>query len=379
MIEAMNAILAIGAFVWAVIAQAAPAPTPTPTPTPAPPVTWGGDFLISSFHTNGVNATGTLDTPIGVDKPDRTDFSALMVNVAATSGKFKATASAGEYNLISAGFAINPSTQRGANTELFGALPFVALQYAFSNQWSVAAGKFAALLGQESPMTWQNVNVQRGLAWSMEPTISRGVHVAYSQGPWSATLEYNDAYYSGNKRAAEGIVGYAPTSGSNFQFAWIVPSADAPANPTVTVGNKTEYDFMYAGQVGKLQLLPYLLWVHSPSSTALGYPRSESAFAGVLMGTYAFNSDFSVAARFESASNSSGMTDTSPNADLVGYGPGSGADSITITPTYHRGWAFARLEYSHVGVRNAAPGLAFGTTGNLRSQDRFGVEFGGMH
>jgi hypothetical protein len=248
-----------------------------------------------------------------------------------------------------------------------------------NDRWSIAAGKFAALLGQESPMTFQNISVQRGLAWSMEPVISRGAHVSYSQGAWSGTLEYNDAYYSGNNRALEGIVGYAPSSSTNVQFAWIVPNANAGPNPTVAIGNKAEYDLMYTRQIGKLQLLPYLLWVQSPSSASLGYPRGESAFAGVLMGTYTFNSDFSVSARVEDASDGSTTADTSANADLVGYGPGSGATTFTITPTYHRDWAFVRLEYSHVGVRNAAPSIAFGPTGTQPSQDRFGIEFGGAH
>ncbi len=362
-------------------ATAAPAasPAPTPTATPTPSASLGYIALLGSFHTNGVNATGALDQAGGVDLASRTDFNDLFLNASAGTGKLRASALIGEYSIPTLGFALNPALQSGANTRLFGVVPIGSLQYSFNDRWSAAAGKFGALLGQESPMTFQNVNIQRGLAWALEPTISRGMHVSYAQGPWSGTLEYNDAYYSGHDRAWEALVGYAPTSNTNIQFAAIVPSANAGPNPTVTIGNKTEYDLFPTRTIGKLQLMPYVLWVRSPASGALGYPRDESAFAAVLMGAYSFNSDVSVAARWEQVNNHSATTDASPNADLVGFGPGSGGTTFTVTPTYHHGVTLVRLEYSHMTVQNATPGLAFGSAGTDTTQNRIGLEVGVQH
>ena len=235
----------------------------------------GGDFTVIGFHSNGVNATGALDTTSGVDLSDRADLDNFVLSLGFNSGKLHATATTGLYSFPTVGFAINPDTQYGTNTRLYSELPVASLQYAFNSHFSLAAGKFAALLGQESPFTFQNVNIQRGIGWAMEPTIGRGAQASYTDGPWTLTAQENDGYYGGSSRAFEGLIGWAPSSNTSLQFAAIVPGANAPPNPTASVGNKTEYDLMYTRTIGKLQLLPYLLLVTSPSSTPLGYASTD--------------------------------------------------------------------------------------------------------
>jgi hypothetical protein len=121
---------------------------------------------------------------------------------------------------------------------------------------------------------------------------------------------------------------------------------------TASVANKREFDFMLTQQFGKLQLEPYVLYIVSPPSAALGYVKSESALGGVVLANYAFNSVYSVGGRFESFGNGSTTGDTSLNADLVGYGAGSRATTWTITPEYRPGLFFARAEYSLVNPIN---------------------------
>jgi hypothetical protein len=58
------------------------------------------------------------------------------------------------------------------------------------------------------------------------------------------------------------------------------------------------------------------------------------------------------------------------------YGPGSAAWSFSVTPTYQHKRFFARTEFSYVGTRKTAPGLAFGSDGNKRSQVRGLLEVG---
>ncbi len=68
------------------------------------------------------------------------------------------------------------------------------------------------------------------------------------------------------------------------------------------------------------------------------------------------------------------------NADLIGYGAGSWAQTITLTPTYHfPNNGILRLEYSHVGLASFTKGLGFGPSGADATQDRLGFEFGVMH
>jgi hypothetical protein len=328
-----------------------------------------------------VNATGALDTPTGVDLPDRAELSNLLLNVSAVSNKWRANATIGEYGFPTLGAALNPDAQSGANVSLYSALPVAAITYSFDSHLSLAAGKFAALLGQESPFTFQNVNIQRGLGWAMEPTISRGIQASYASGPWTLTLQENDAYYSGRNRAFEGLIGYAPSARTTLQFAAIAPGASTPPNATVAVGNKAEYDLMLTQQIGKLQLSPYFLWVNSPASATLGYLQSERATAGVVIATWTFSAPWSIALRYESVRNNSSTGDTNLNADLIGYGPGSAARTLTVTPAIHfpGSNAVLRLEYSNVLLSPFSAGAGFGTNGLGASQSRAGFEFGVMH
>lgn len=341
------------AMLIAATPAASPSPTPIPAASPSPPVTVGADFTLFGFNT----------TP---NSNFEAEISNALINVTATAAKLRANATVGQYSFPGIGFPILPANAAGSNTELYSPLPVASVQYAFDSHFNVGAGKYATLLGQESDFTYQNLNVQRGIGWIVEPTISRGVQAAYTSGPWSVTAQYNDAYYGGYQRAVEGLIGWSPSSATNLQFAFIIPGANVAPNPTTTVGNKQEYDLMFTRQIGKLQLLPYFLWVTSPASSILGYTSSEDAYAGVLLANWAFNSELNVPIRYEYTANASSASATSPNADLVGFGVGSRAQTLTLTPTYRFGNSgVLRLEYSTV----------WGST----SQQRVGFEFGVMH
>lgn len=168
----------------------------------------------------------------------------------------------------------------------------------------------------------------------------------------------------------------APDSNRAFQFVFVIPNAQAPPNWTAAVANKRLYNFMYTASSGRWSFAPYLLLVQSPKSAALGYTSSESAYGIVFLSTYAMNANWSVATRIEDIANQSSSESSSPNADLVGYGPGSGAWTFTVTPSYRRGQLFVRADLSQVTVRAATPGLAFGTLGVQGGQFRFVLESG---
>lgn len=344
-------------LMMALLAQAPtaePSAAPMPSTSPPPVLSVTPEFTLRAFRTDG------MPNP-------NADISNALLTINLTSGNLHANATVGTYSFPAVGFPLVPDSAPGANETLYSPLPVAALTYNVNSHLSVAAGKFAALLGQESPFTYQNLNVQRGIAWGMEPTISRGVQISYTSGPWSLTLQENDAYYSGSNRAFEGLAGWSPSSNTSLQLAAILPGANVPGNPTTAVGNKAENDFMYTRTIGKLQIAPYFLLVHSPASSALGYTNAENARATALLAAWTFSPQWSVAFRYEDARNGSSPSDPSPNADLVGFGPGSAANSRTLTPAYRFGnGGVLRLECSHV----SATGL---------NQSRYGLEFGVMH
>lgn len=371
------------------------AATPTPSPTPFTSGSIGGDFTVYGISSDNANAIGAIGQATAADTKGHSDIGNLLVNASYTSGLYKLSATGGAYSFLTLGSAINQTINNDerqfgacANTSCYTALPLAQLTYTSKDQhWTVFAGKLGTLLGAEGIFTYQNVNLQRGLGWSLEPVISRGVHVGYTNGPWTVAGEANDGYYSGwSHIAAEYELSWAPSANTSVTFYGINPGRNTPGNPTTFVANKSEYNLVYSRTIGKWSLTPYGLLVSSPASTTLstlygGNWGAESAWAVSLLGAYNWSPLFSLGFRVEDVEDNSSTMDASLNADLIGlYGPGSGATTYTLTPTYKFSAnglnSLVRLEFSHVQVRNLLPGFGFGPLGTLSAQNRIGIEFG---
>jgi hypothetical protein len=364
--------------------SATPAQTATPVPQPSPtstslalgPLSIDGVVSGFSLFTNNVNATGSLDTPTGADLSNRTDISNALLIVNKGTGTLRYGFAAGAYNIPVVGFALNKTIQTGANTSLYGALPSVYVEYAPNSNFNLIAGKLATFTGQESTYTYENANIQRGIIWNIETAVSRGLGANLSGPKFNAGLQVNDGYYSGNRLGVEGQISNTPNSALTMEFVWVIPNASAPANATASIANKQLYNPLLTYTTGRWTFWPYLLWVTSPASKALGYVSAEHAFGSVLGATYALSPTWSLPLRIEYGHNGSTPADTGLNANLLGYGPGSSAWTYTLTPTYRRGVFFARAEASEVTVSSAAAGIAFGTSGTLSDQFRVGAETG---
>ncbi|HEY8298464.1 MAG TPA: outer membrane beta-barrel protein [Candidatus Baltobacteraceae bacterium] len=363
-------------FLLSAPALAQTQPRPSASPSPVPAVTWQTDIAGYLFNTTNPNAAGTLDTPDGRDSGSRVDTANVMTTVTRNAGVFRFAATIGGYAFPVVGQAINPTFAKSSNTNVFGYVPVSYVQYVPNGAWTFTVGKMPALLGQESNFTYQNVNIQRGLAWNAEPTFTRGVRAQYARGKFAGTLGYTDGYYSGRFDTVEGLAVWAPSSNTTLQFAFIAPQASLGPNPTAGIANKREANFMLTQQFGKLTLAAYLLWIDSPGDKNIGFSGDERAFAGVLIANYAFDGAWSLGARYESLANRSGVLDTGANADLVSFGPGSTATTITLTPAYKSGHTTVRGEYSSVILGTFTPGAGFGPAGNGGSQSRLGIEIG---
>lgn len=372
-------ILLIAAFIALTIpgvcvAQAPPTPTPSVAPTPA--ISFGGVFTATQTLTQNVNASGNLAAGGGADQPSRFNISSAFINVTRNTGTLRYGASAGVYSIPVLGVSGNATLQAGANTNLYGPLPSAYVSLNPSDRVSITVGKLATLIGQEYTYTYLNANIQRGLVWNMETAVSRGLRLISTGGKYTGAVEVNDGFYSGRYLGVEGSLTLATDTNTSYQFVFVIPNASAPPNPTATIANKQLYNFMYTATRGRWTLAPYVLLVQSPKSKALGYTNSESAYGIVLITTYSLGRAWSVAGRVEDIANQSAVNDLSPNADLVGYGPGCGAWTFTLTPTYRYRQLLIRAEVSQVILRSATLGTGFGTVGNQPNQFRFVVESG---
>src|ERR1700694_420779 len=365
-------------------ATPSPSASPVSSPSPAPsstsltlgPLTVDGVFSVFSAFSSGVNASGSLDTASGVDRSNRTDISNAFLIVNKNAGSFRYGFAAGAYNIPVLGFALNNTIQNGANTSLFGALPLVYVMYAPTGSFNIEAGKLATFTGTESNYTYQNPNIERGIIWNMQTLESRAVRVNFSGSKFNAGLEVDDGFYSGNRLGIQGQISSTPNANTTLGFVFVVPTASAPGNPTSGISNKRLYNPLITYTTGKWTFAPYALWVESPANTALGYTNSEHAFGAVFNAAYAVSPDWTLDARVEYGKNGSTANDTSANANLLGYGPGSSAWTYTLTPAYRHGIFFARADFSHINVSGFAPATVFGTAGTNANQFRTVLETG---
>ena len=92
-----------------------------------------------------------------------------------------------------------PTPRAACDAEQFRrrAVAYIKLQGAGGlADFSFQAGKLPTLTGDEYNFTFENMNIERGLLWNIEPAISRGLQANYSNGPLSASVSINDGYYS---------------------------------------------------------------------------------------------------------------------------------------------------------------------------------------
>jgi hypothetical protein len=326
--------------------------------------------------TDGANATGNLATGGGADQRNRFNVSSAFLTVTRNTGFFRYGASAGVYSIPVVGVSGNNTFQPSANINIYGPVPSAYISVNPSDRVSLTAGYLATLIGQENTYTYLNPTIQRGLVWNMETAVSRGARLTVARGKVTGALEVNDGFFSGHYLGLEGSLTMAPDSSTSYQFVFVIPNAQAPGNWTSAIANKRLYNFMYTASKGRWTLQPYVLLVNSPQSSALAYVSSESAYGAVFATTYTMNQNWSIAARVEDIANQSTTSDRSSNADLVGYGAGSGAWTFTLTPTFRRKQLLLRADLLQVSARSVGPGLGFGTAGRERSQFRFGVESG---
>jgi hypothetical protein len=356
--------------------SAKPVASPSPSPSPSPAVQLHGVFSATEVFTSGVNATGSFDTPTGADLSARFNVSNAFGILTKNAGTLQYALQAGAYSIPVVGFAGNKTIATNANTGLYGPVPLAYLEYVPTGIFNVSAGVLATLTGAESTFTYEDWNVQRGAVWNVENAVSRGVRAAVTTGKLSITAGANDGFYSGSWVAAEGSATWAPDSNESLLFVALVPNVRTPPNPTSSVANKELLDLVYTRNFGSWQIAPYLLYAQSPAAPSLGYTSSESAFGAAFLADVTLGSKWSTAFRYETLHNGSALGATSLNADLVGYGPGSGVNTYTLTPEWKNGQVFARADFSQVRVTAPTPGLAFGSGGTGTNQFRTAVEVG---
>jgi Putative beta-barrel porin-2, OmpL-like. bbp2 len=300
------------------------------------------------------------------------DLSNAQVFVQKTDGVVQFFADFGEYSFPTIGVPYFKSSSTTSST--FGVVPEAYLKLQGQGDladFSIEAGKLPTLIGDELGYTFQNMNVERGLLWNLEPLISRGVQINYSEGPLNVSFSWNDGTYSNVFSSLSGLISYGFNGGADtLAFAGGGSIASNPHFGALNSGSY--YNLIYTHTSGPWTVSPYLQYVTTPKEVC-DCTKDASSWGGALLVSYAFDDNWKLAGRVE-YETSSGDPTTSFN--LIGYGAGSNAWSFTLTPTYQWKVFFIRADASYITTGSVTAGDVFGAAGTNKDQGRLMLEAG---
>ncbi|HUO23718.1 MAG TPA: outer membrane beta-barrel protein [Caulobacteraceae bacterium] len=385
----MTALLASAALTFvagSAFAQSAPAPAaaapaaaaPPAPPTLSPPMSvslaangsptsFDAGFLGSKVYVTGA-LTGlalTEDHPVPGAEANLADIDNAQINIQKVDGLVQYFVQVGTYSFASVGV---PYAKSGPNTAAtFGVVPQAYVKIAPDNTtFTIEGGKLPTLIGAEYAYSYENLNIERGLLWGMEPLFSKGVQVNYSQGPVSGSFAFTDGFDSDHYNTLSGLLTWTIDSTDTLAFAGEgalskVTTSSAVYNPQYQ--NEQVYNVMYTHTMGPWTFNPYFQYTSTP--TIKGVDTGFNTYGYALLVNYAFDSKSSFAGvslpvRFEYQNSSNNSFN--PKDEY----------SITFTPTYQYKVWFVRGEVSYTSASSAL----FGSTLSAKSQTRGLLETG---
>ena len=362
---------------------AAPAPAPLPTPSMAGPLATAVPHELGEGPFGKIEVTGILSgmgwtegNYVPPDSPTHWDLSNAQVFIQKTTGWWQFYLQGGAYNLPALGVPFVKTVDTVKN--LYGPFPVGYLKLVKGN-FNVEVGSLPTLIGAEYTFSFENMNVERGLLWGLEPAISRGIQLSDTYKKLSVSFSWNDGFYSNRYSSLSGSLAWAFNASNTLSFVASGNAGSYAKNTAATplfLNNSSVYNLLYTYSHGNLVVTPYYQYTDTKTNAAIGIPQGAHTNGGALLVNYNFKHGISLAARPEYVKSSGSAAD--PNEISLLYGPGSGAFAFTVTPTYVKDGFFLRGDFSIVHATNSTPGAVFGTTGLKVNQPRGVIEAGFM-
>ncbi|HEY7335476.1 MAG TPA: outer membrane beta-barrel protein [Bryobacteraceae bacterium] len=358
-------------------APAAPAALPTPAITGPvqnlPPATFdAGPF--GKLAVNGI-ITGmglVQNNAVPGDDSHQAALSNGQVFLQKTDGWFQFYVQAGAYNILSLGVPFLQTDK--TMTALFGPVPVAFVKLQAGKNTSIQIGELPTLIGAEYTFSFENMNIERGLLWNQENLVNRGIQVNQTMGKFTASVSWNDGFYSNKYTWLSGSLAYTNGPHSiSFVAGGNLGQTAFQSFATPVQNNGSIYNVIYTYNKGSWIIQPYWQYTSVPTNAAIGVVKGASTQGGAILVNHTFSHGFSLPARFEYIASTGSAAQ---NAVNLMYGPGSTGTSFTVTPTFQKGGFFFRgdLGFAHAG--NSTPGLVFGSNGTDNNQVRAVAEIG---
>src|SRR5690349_4024312 len=330
--------------------QPAPAPPAAPAPLPAPAITGPlanlppASFDAGPFGKVAVNGIlsgyGFLqNNHFPSDDTSQADLSNGQVFIQKTDGWFQFYLQAGAYNIPDLGLPF--VNTKNTISSLWGPLPVAFVKLQAGKNTSFLIGSLPTLIGAEYTFSFENLNVQRGLLWNQENAINRGIQVNQAMGKFSASLSWNDGFYSNRYTWLSGSLAY--TNGHHalsFVGGGNLGQTAYQTFATPVQNNGSIYNVIYTYSKGSWIIQPYWQYTDVPTNAKIGVVKGTSTNGGAILVSHTFKKGFSLPLRWEYITSSGSAKDNSLN--LIGCGPGCAGTSVTVTPTFQYGGFFFR-------------------------------------
>src|SRR5665647_2369700 len=194
-------------------AAQAPAPAALPTPSITGPLQGLPPAIFDAGPFGKLAVNGFLSgmglwqsNHIPGDDSTHAALSNGQVFIQKTDGWFQFYVQAGAYNLPALGTPFLATDKAVSN--LYGPVPVAFLKLQPGKNTSIMIGALPTLMGAESTFTFQNMNIERGLLWNQENAITRGIQVNQTMGKFTASLSWNDGFYSNRYNWLSGALTY---------------------------------------------------------------------------------------------------------------------------------------------------------------------------
>ena len=358
---------------------AAPAPAPLPAPAVVGPVTWlppatfeAGPF--GKIEVNGILGGLGMATQNHVpgDKSTQAALGNGQIFVQKTEGWWQFYVQAGAYNLPDLGVPFLATDKTISN--LYGPVPVAFLKLQAAKNTSILVGELPTLIGAEYTFSFENMNIARGLLWNQENAVNRGIQVNQTLGKFTASVSWNDGFYSNRYNWLSGSLSYA--NGPHalaFVAGGNAGTTDYTSFATPVQNNGSIYNVIYTYTKGPWIIQPYFQYTNVPTNLKIGIAKGASTTGGAVLASYTFKHGLSLAGRWEYIGSSGSAADQAVN---LMYGPGSKGTSFTVTPAIQRGGFFLRGDLAFVHLSDMAPGSGFGSLGMNNNQTRAMAEIG---
>lgn len=307
------------------------------------------------------------------DQSTHWDLSNAQVFVQKTTGWWQFYLQGGAYNIPALGTPFLSTVDTVKN--IYGPFPQGYLKLVKGN-FSVEAGALPTLIGAEYTFDFENMNIDRGLLWNQENAVNRGIQINDSYKKLSASLSWNDGFYSNRYTWLWGTVSYAFNGSNTLALVGGGNLGQYDKNTLATplaLNNSEIYNVIYTYSHENWMITPYFQYTDVPTNAKIGITQGASTRGVALLLNYNFKHGISMAVRPEYISSTG-------NAGAVNllYGPGSDAFAFTVTPTYTKGAFFLRGDISIVHATSITAGDAFGAAGMDANQPRGMIEAGFM-